>query len=283
MRHGFANQHSQSSSFATPALDVFVHTPGEFRPIFLPFPDARRTPILGVFVANVREVPLPDFATGAVTRPARVLVVDDDADTRSAIVDLLRDLGHHVEAEPGGEAALERVGSADFDAVLSDLRMEGMDGLELCQRLLRDGPRLPVVVMTAFDDVRSALGALKAGAFDFITKPFDVDELTTALNRAVESGRNLRRVERLPPDEAPESGSRVSGSVAADAASRRAQSSSGAVTPLRTAKLSEVERRHILGALAAAEGNKALAARALGIDRATLYRKLRRYRLDPEH
>lgn len=224
---------------------------------------------------------MPDFATGAVTRPARVLVVDDDADTRSAIVDLLRDLGHHVEAEPGGEAALERVGSADFDAVLSDLRMEGMDGLELCQRLLRDGPRLPVVVMTAFDDVRSALGALKAGAFDFITKPFDVDELTTALNRAVESGRNLRRVERLPPDDVPESGSRLSGSVAPDAAPRAAQG--GSVTPLRTAKLSEVERRHILGALAAAEGNKALAARALGIDRATLYRKLRRYRLDPEH
>lgn len=223
---------------------------------------------------------MPDFATGSGTRPARVLVVDDDADTRAAIADLLRDLGHHVEAESGGEAALERVGSADFDAVLSDLRMEGMDGLELCQRLLRDGPRLPVVVMTAFDDVRSALGALKAGAFDFITKPFDVEELTTALNRALESGRNLRRVERLPPDEASESGSRLSGSL--PEATQRAPQERGAIT-LRTAKLSEVERRHILGALAAAEGNKALAARALGIDRATLYRKLRRYRLDPEH
>jgi len=227
---------------------------------------------------------LPDFATGSVTRPARVLVVDDDADTRSAIADLLRDLGHHVEAEPGGEAALERVGSADFDAVLSDLRMEGMDGLELCQRLLRDGPRLPVVVMTAFDDVRAALGALKAGAFDFITKPFDVEELTTALNRALESSRNLRRVERLPPDDSPESGSRLTGSISPEPAQRAApERGPGTVTPLRTAKLSEVERRHILGALAAAEGNKALAARALGIDRATLYRKLRRYRLDPEH
>jgi DNA-binding NtrC family response regulator len=161
--------------------------------------------------------------------------------------------------------------------------MEGMDGLELCQRLLRDGPRLPVVVMTAFDDVRAALGALKAGAFDFITKPFDVEELTTALNRALESSRNLRRVERLPPDESPESGSRLSSS-AGETQQRAAQERSpGTVTPLRTAKLSEVERRHILGALAAAEGNKALAARALGIDRATLYRKLRRYRLDPEH
>lgn len=227
---------------------------------------------------------MPDFATGSVTRPARVLVVDDDADTRSAIADLLRDLGHHVEAEPGGEAALERVGSADFDAVLSDLRMEGMDGLELCQRLLRDGPRLPVVVMTAFDDVRAALGALKAGAFDFITKPFDVEELTTALNRALESSRNLRRVERLPPDDSPESGARLTASIAPELAQRTAlERGPATVTPLRTAKLSEVERRHILGALAAAEGNKALAARALGIDRATLYRKLRRYRLDPEH
>jgi DNA-binding NtrC family response regulator len=232
---------------------------------------------------------LPDLAPGSeVTRPARVLVVDDDADTRSALADLLRDLGHHVEAEPGAEAALERVGRADFDAVLSDLRMEGMDGLELCQRLLRDGPRLPVVVMTAFDDVRSALGALKAGAFDFITKPFDVDELTTALNRALASSQNARRVERLP---APERGE----TLHSDANARRAHAAAaGDPQPrtlrertsspaIRTAKLSEVERRHILGALAAAEGNKALAARALGIDRATLYRKLRRYRLDPEH
>ncbi len=233
---------------------------------------------------------MPDLAPGSeVSRPARVLVVDDDADTRSALADLLRDLGHHVEAEPGAEAALERVGRADFDAVLSDLRMEGMDGLELCQRLLRDGPRLPVVVMTAFDDVRSALGALKAGAFDFITKPFDVDELTTALNRALASSQNARRVERLPVPEQGETSHtgqvapRRDPATSAGDAPRTLRERTSSSATIRTAKLSEVERRHILGALAAAEGNKALAARALGIDRATLYRKLRRYRLDPEH
>jgi DNA-binding NtrC family response regulator len=272
-------------------LDDFVQLLCAFDRFLCPFLKSSERLSLGVFGADHRRCSLPDLAPGSeVTRPARVLVVDDDADTRSALADLLRDLGHHVEAEPGAEAALERVGRADFDAVLSDLRMEGMDGLELCQRLLRDGPRLPVVVMTAFDDVRSALGALKAGAFDFITKPFDVDELTTALNRAVASSQNARRVERLPVPEQGEtlhSGSRAaprkdSAADAGNAPPRTLRERTSSST-IRTAKLSEVERRHILGALAAAEGNKALAARALGIDRATLYRKLRRYRLDPEH
>jgi DNA-binding NtrC family response regulator len=270
-------------------LDVFVQPLCAFDRFLCPFLKSNERLSLGVFGAESSEVLLPDLAPGSeVTRPARVLVVDDDADTRSALADLLRDLGHHVEAEPGAEAALERVGRADFDAVLSDLRMEGMDGLQLCQRLLRDGPRLPVVVMTAFDDVRSALGALKAGAFDFITKPFDVDELTTALNRALASSQNARRVERLPAAEQGETvhsdakAPRAHAAAAGEPLPRTLRERTSSPT-IRTAKLSEVERRHILGALAAAEGNKALAARALGIDRATLYRKLRRYRLDPEH
>lgn len=132
-------------------------------------------------------------------RRGRLLLVEDDTDTRLAVTDLLRDLGHHVDPQPNAEAALERVFHDDFDVVLTDMRMSGMSGLELCARLSREGPRLPVVLMTAFGDVNAAVDALHAGASDFIMKPFEVHELESALNRALSRGEE--RSERLPePD-----------------------------------------------------------------------------------
>ncbi len=144
----------------------------------------------------VSEAPGADFRS---ERRGRLLVVEDDADTRLAVSDLLRDLGHHVDAQPTAEAALERVFREDYDVVLTDIRMSGMSGLELCARLSREGPRVPVVMMTAFGDVSAAVDALHAGASDFITKPFDVSELESALNRALARGEG--RPERLPEPE----------------------------------------------------------------------------------
>ena len=132
-------------------------------------------------------------------RRGRLLVVEDDTETRLAVSDLLRDLGHQVDAHPTAEDALERVFREDYDLVLADIRMSGMSGLELCARLSREGPRLPVVMMTAFGDVGAAVDALHAGASDFITKPFDLEELESALNRAL--ARGDERAERLPEPE----------------------------------------------------------------------------------
>jgi DNA-binding NtrC family response regulator len=132
-------------------------------------------------------------------RRGRLLVVEDDAETRLAVSDLLRDLGHQVDAQSSAEAALERVFREDYDVVLTDMRMSGMSGLELCARLSREGPRVPVVLMTAFGDVNAAVDALHAGASDFIMKPFDVSELESALGRALARGDD--RPERLPEPE----------------------------------------------------------------------------------
>jgi two-component system response regulator HydG len=129
----------------------------------------------------------------------RVLVVEDDDDTRAALCDALTDLGHAIEAHADGASALQRLGSAEFDAVLTDIRMPGMDGIELCQRLTGDRPHLPIVVMTAFGDVESALGALRAGAFDFLTKPLSLDKLTGALTRALGRGGKSPIVVRPAP------------------------------------------------------------------------------------
>jgi two-component system, NtrC family, response regulator AtoC len=129
----------------------------------------------------------------------RVLVVEDDDDTRAALYDALTDLGHAIEAHADGVSALQRLGNAEFDAVLTDIRMPGMDGIELCQRLTGDRPHLPIVVMTAFGDVESALGALRAGAFDFLTKPLSLDKLAGALSRALGHGSKSSIVVRPAP------------------------------------------------------------------------------------
>jgi len=124
-------------------------------------------------------------SSGPPRAKGRVLVVEDDDDTRAALTDALSDLGHAIAAQPDGESALERLGVEEFDAVLTDVRMPGMGGIELCKRLTGDRPHLPIVVMTAFGDVESALGALRAGAVDFLTKPLSMQQLASALDRAL--------------------------------------------------------------------------------------------------
>jgi DNA-binding NtrC family response regulator len=114
--------------------------------------------------------------------------------------------------------------------------------------------------MTAFGDLRSALAALRAGAFDFIIKPFTVEQVVEALRRA-------RR-------HSAQSSNGASSDGAGSAAAKHNES------PRHRESLEEVERQHIMLVLDAVSWNKAEAARTLGIDRATLYRKLRRYGID---
>jgi DNA-binding NtrC family response regulator len=147
---------------------------------------------------------IPGTWGGRPRSKATVLVVEDDDDTRAALADTLTDLGHSIEVRSDGVAALERLGNADFDAVLTDVRMPGMDGIELCRRLSGDRPSLPVLVMTAFGDVDSAMGALRAGAYDFITKPLTIERLASALDRALNHGPKSPIIVRPCPAPAPE-------------------------------------------------------------------------------
>jgi DNA-binding NtrC family response regulator len=161
---------------------------------------------------------IEDNRGGGGRRNSSVLIVEDDDDTRAALSDALTDLGHAIDAQPDGEAALARLGNTTFDAVLTDVRMPKMDGIELCRRLSRDRPSLPVLVMTAFSDVDSALGALRAGACDFITKPLKLDTLSAALERAI--GREPKSQFVVRPGPAPARGTSVGGLIGSSPAMR---------------------------------------------------------------
>jgi two-component system, NtrC family, response regulator AtoC len=148
----------------------------------------------------------------------RILVVEDDDDTRLALSDVLRGRGYAVDAHPSAENGLRALQLNDVDVVLTDVRMPGIDGIELCRRLSGDRPDLPVVVMTAFGDVDSAVESLRAGAFDFVTKPFAAEQVEEAIRRAMERGKANPAVIRL--EEIPPGSDRIEGIVGSSAAMR---------------------------------------------------------------
>jgi len=121
-----------------------------------------------------------------------ILVVDDKEIMRDSVGATLRRAGMEVMVADGAEAALEAVALRRPDAIVTDLKMPGMTGLELLERVLRIDEDLPVVLMTAFGTIETAVRAIKMGAFDYITKPFEGDELVIAAKRAVAHGRVVR-------------------------------------------------------------------------------------------
>jgi DNA-binding NtrC family response regulator len=128
-----------------------------------------------------------------------VLVVDDDAAMRQMLASLFGEQGFKVEQADSADAALERARDMEFDAVLSDIRMPGKSGVQMVGELRRLRPDTPVVLMTAFGSIDSAVEAMRAGAFDYITKPFEPDAVLLTLERAFErraleeENRRLRR------------------------------------------------------------------------------------------
>jgi len=112
----------------------------------------------------------------------RVLVVDDERAVRDSLRRALELEGYDVELAGDGEEALERLGeNGEPDAVILDILMPKMDGLEVCRRLRREGHRLPVLMLTARDEVENRVAGLDAGADDYVTKPFALEELLARL------------------------------------------------------------------------------------------------------
>ncbi len=128
---------------------------------------------------------------------SNVLVVDDKEMLRDSVGVTLQRAGHTVFTSPGGEAALELVARRRPDAVVSDLKMPGMSGLELLERIKEIDEDTPVIIMTAFGTVETAVQAMMNGAFTYITKPFEGDELVIAVKRAIEHARLKRDNEIL--------------------------------------------------------------------------------------
>jgi two-component system response regulator AtoC len=123
----------------------------------------------------------------------RVLVVDDDATVRFTLQEVIEARGHDVVALGAAADALEQLEGADL--VVTDLVMPGMDGLELLRRIAAAAPRVPVIMVTARGSERTAVEAMRAGAYDYLTKPFDVDALALVVDRALEA-RTLRETSR---------------------------------------------------------------------------------------
>lgn len=126
-----------------------------------------------------------------------ILIVDDEQVVREALEQWFQDEGYFVMAAASGREGLQMVAGRRFDVALIDIRMPGMDGMELQARLHEADPDLLVVIMTGYASVETAVRALKSGAYDYVTKPVDPDELSHLIGKAVEHQRSRREVARL--------------------------------------------------------------------------------------
>ncbi len=132
--------------------------------------------------------------SAATTAPAaamRILIVDDETIVRESLGAWFRQDGHAVDVAEAAKEALRLVSANRYDLAFLDIKMPGMDGLELQTRLAAADPELTIVLMTAYASVETAVNAMKAGAYDYIVKPFDPDDLSLLVRRAAEH-RSLR-------------------------------------------------------------------------------------------
>jgi two-component system response regulator AtoC len=127
----------------------------------------------------------------------RVLVADDDRSMCELLQAGLARRGFEVTWRTSAAEALAAMSEGDFDVIVTDLNMPGTNGLELCERVTANRPDVPVVVITAFGSMDTAVAAIRAGAYDFITKPFEMDVLRLTLDRAAQHHRLRDEVKRL--------------------------------------------------------------------------------------
>jgi len=127
----------------------------------------------------------------------KILIVDDEPSARTALAELLRGEDYDIETAGDGFKALGRLQESTPDLVLTDLNMPGMDGVELLRKVKEDHAGLPVVLMTAFAGVETAVSAMRDGAEDYLTKPLNTDELFIVLARAIESAKLRREASEL--------------------------------------------------------------------------------------
>ncbi|UCG39530.1 MAG: sigma-54-dependent Fis family transcriptional regulator [bacterium] len=127
----------------------------------------------------------------------RILIVDDEPGMRSLLTRVMEKEGYAAHSAPDGVQALESMGRTEWDLVIADIDMPGMDGLALLRKIHEEKPSLPVIMITAYATVESAVEAMKLGAYDYITKPFQMDELKIVVAKAFEKRRLLAEKEML--------------------------------------------------------------------------------------
>src|SRR5689334_2697523 len=128
---------------------------------------------------------------------SRVLVVDDDQAFCETLEVGLKKRGHAIAWVTDADPAFERLLAEEWDVVLTDLNMPGVDGIALCEKIAVNRPDIPVLAMTAFGSFDSAVAAIRAGAYDFISKPVQLDVLGIAIDRATHTRALREEVKRL--------------------------------------------------------------------------------------
>lgn len=128
---------------------------------------------------------------------AHVLVVDDEGANRYSVSKTLQRVGYIVNEAASGEEALEFVSGQDYEVVLTDIRMQGIDGVELLRRIKEESPDAIVILMTGFASLGTAVEALRLGAHDYLIKPSSSQDIRQSVSRGIERARNLRRRRRL--------------------------------------------------------------------------------------
>src|SRR4030065_2023066 len=128
----------------------------------------------------------------------KILIVDDEKDFRAIVKEILIDEEFSAAEASNGLNAIEIFKNNSFDVVLLDLRMPHMDGIETMRELRKINPHIPVIILTAFGDIPTAVEAVKEGAYDFITKPPEFDKLIITIKKAVEKRRT--RLEAIRKD-----------------------------------------------------------------------------------
>src|SRR5574341_487165 len=141
-------------------------------------------------VSGLKEPVMPED-TGA------ILVVDDEPEMRELVCEILRERGHRVRVASDGREALKQLAEEETALVLTDLRMKGMQGLELLAEIKRSLPDTSVILMTAFGSVETAIEAMKQGATDYLIKPVKTEDLVRVTERAVREAALRREVQRL--------------------------------------------------------------------------------------
>lgn len=127
----------------------------------------------------------------------RLLIVDDDRSMCEVLSSELQDAGYECTWTVSSGEALDLALTQDFDAVITDLKMQGLNGVEFCHRMALNRPDLPVILITAFGSLETAVAAIRAGAYDFITKPLETEALVLALERAIRFRTLREEVKRL--------------------------------------------------------------------------------------
>lgn len=200
----------------------------------------------------------------------RLLVVEDKATMRELLERILS-RQHHVEATGDGVGALGKIAAQNYDVILTDIRMPGADGFAVVKAAKAKDPATEVIMMTAFGSVESAVEAMRQGAYDYLQKPFDPDDVVLVVARALER----RRLRAQPGTPAP---SFLTPDIQAATPLEGSPPSLSYRDAVNRAR-DNVSQEYLSSLMRAFDGNVTRAAHHAGLERESLHRLLKRYQL----